>query len=124
MIGKGSIVVVSSLVVLFFHTNAVGVAIGGASDITGNAGTIIVGSYRTVRASVSDGTCFRIGRYASATVISALLNSVSVRLFGVSLSVGDIAACVGSVVVIYACGFARGNPCQKSSAGPLLVGRS
>ena len=27
--------------------------------------------HRTVRASVSDGTCFRIGRYASATVISA-----------------------------------------------------
>lgn len=52
--------------------------------------------HRTVRASVSDGTCFRIGRYASATVISALLNSVSVRLFGVSLSVGDIAVCVGS----------------------------
>lgn len=44
--------------------------------------------HRTVRASVSDGTCFRIGRYASATVISALLNDVSVRLFGVSLSVG------------------------------------
>lgn len=80
--------------------------------------------HRTVRASVLDGTCFRIGRYASATVISALLNGVSVRLFGVSLSVGDIAACVGSVVVIYACGFARGNPCQKSSAGPLPVGRS
>lgn len=77
-----------SSAVLFFHANAVGVAIGGASDITGNAGTIIVGSYRTVRASVSDGTCFRIGRYASATVISALLNGVSVRLFGVSLSVG------------------------------------
>lgn len=51
--------------------------------------------HRTVRASVSYGTCFRIGRYASATVISALLNDVSVRLFGVSLSVGDIAACVG-----------------------------
>lgn len=63
MIGKGSIVVVSSLVVLFFHTNAVGVAIGGASDITGNAGTIIVGSYRTVRASASDGTSIRIGRH-------------------------------------------------------------
>ena len=88
MIGKGSMVVVSSSTVSLFRANAVGVAIGGASDITGNAGTIIVGSYRTVRASVSDGTCFRIGRYASATVISALLNSVSVRLFGVSLSVG------------------------------------
>ena len=88
MIGKVSIVVMPSSAVLFFHANAVGVAIGGASDITGNAGTIIVGSYRTVRASVSDGTCFRIGRYASATVISALLNGVSVRLFGVSLSVG------------------------------------
>lgn len=124
MTGKGSIVEMLSSVVSLSHANAVGVAIGGASDITGNAGTIIVGSYRTVRASVSDGTCFRIGRYASATVISALLNDVRVRLFGVSLSVGDIAACVGSVVVIYACGFARGNPCQKSSAGPLLVGRS
>lgn len=43
--------------------------------------------HRTVRASVSDGTCFRIGRYASATVISALLNGVSVRLFGVPLCV-------------------------------------
>ena len=53
----------SSLVVLFFHTNAVGVAIGGASDITGNAGTIIVGSYRTILASVSDGTCIRIVRH-------------------------------------------------------------
>lgn len=52
--------------------------------------------HRTVRASVSEGTCFRIGRYASATVISVLLNGVSVRLFGVSLSVGDIAVCVGS----------------------------
>lgn len=52
--------------------------------------------HRMVRTSVSDGTCFRIGRYASATVISALLNSVSVRLFGVSLSVADIAVCVGS----------------------------
>lgn len=124
MIGKVSIVVMSSSVVSLSHANAAGVAIGGASDINGIAGTIIVGSYRTILASASDGTCFRIGRYASATVISALLNSVSVRLFGVSLSVGDIAACVGSVVVIYACGFARGNPCQKSSAGPLLVGRS
>ena len=63
MIGKGSIVVVSSSVVLFFHTNAVGVAIGGASDITGNAGTIIVGSYRAVRASASDGMSIRIGRH-------------------------------------------------------------
>lgn len=63
MIGKGSIVVVSSSVVLFFHTNAVGVAIGGASDITGNAGTIIVGSYRAVRASASGGTRIRIGRH-------------------------------------------------------------
>lgn len=63
MIGKGSIVVVSSSVVLFFHTNAVGVAIGGASDITGNAGTIIVGSYRAVRASASDGTRIRIVRH-------------------------------------------------------------
>lgn len=52
--------------------------------------------HRTVRASVSDVTCFRIGRYASATVISALLNGVSVRLFGVPLSVGDIAVCVVS----------------------------
>lgn len=52
--------------------------------------------HRTVRASVSDGTCIRIVRYASATVISAPLNGVSVRLFGVSLSVGDIAVCVGS----------------------------
>lgn len=63
MIERGSIVVMSSLVVLFFHTNAVGVAIGGASDITGNAGTIIVGSYRTILASVSDGTCIRIVRH-------------------------------------------------------------
>lgn len=127
MIGKGSIVVVSSSVVLFFHTNAVGVAIGGASDITGNAGTIIVGSYRAVRASASDGTCFRIGRYASATVISALLNGVSVRIFGVSLSVGDIAVCVVSVVVIYACGFARGQPlseifCRAFTCWLFLVG--
>lgn len=52
--------------------------------------------HRTVRASVSDGTCIHIVRYASATVISALLNGVSVRLFGVSLSVDDIAVCVGS----------------------------
>lgn len=87
MIGKVSIVVVPSSVVSLSCANAAGVAIGGASDITGNAGTIIVGSYRTVRASVSDGTCFRIGRYASATVISALLNGVSVRLFGVPLCV-------------------------------------
>ena len=63
MIGKVSIVVVSSSVALFFHANAVGVAIGGASDITGNAGTIIVGSYRTIRASASDGTSIRIGRH-------------------------------------------------------------
>lgn len=63
MIGKVSIVVVSSSVVLFFHANAAGVAIGGASDITGNAGTIIVGSYRTVRASASDGTRIRIVRH-------------------------------------------------------------
>lgn len=86
----------SSSVEFLPHANAAGVAIGGASDIAGNAGTIIVGSYRTIRASASDGTCFRIGRYASATVISALLNGVSMGLFGVSLSVGDIAVCVGS----------------------------
>ncbi len=54
----------SSSAVSLSHANAVGVAIGGASDITGNAGTIIVGSYRTVRASASDGTRIRIGRYA------------------------------------------------------------
>lgn len=63
MIGKGSIVVVSSLVVSLSRANAAGVAIGGASDITGIAGTIIVGSYRTVRASASDGTCIRIVRH-------------------------------------------------------------
>ena len=49
MIGKVSIVVVPSSVVSLSCANAAGVAIGGASDITGNAGTIIVGSYRTVR---------------------------------------------------------------------------
>lgn len=111
----------------FFHANTVGVAIGGASDITGNAGTIIVGSYRKVRASASDGTSIRIGRYASATVISALLNGLSVRIFCVSLSVGDIAVCVGSVVVIYACGFARGQPlseifCRAFTCWSFLVG--
>lgn len=63
MIGKGSIVVVSSSAVSLSRANAVGVAIDGASDITGNAGTIIVGSYRTVRASASDGTSIRIGRH-------------------------------------------------------------
>lgn len=115
MIGKVSIVVVPSSVVSLSRANAVGVAIGGASDITGNAGTIIVGSYRTIRASVSDGTCFRIGRYASATVISALLNDVSVRLFGVSLSVGDIAVCVGSA--------AEGVNGYKNCRGDFDVGR-
>lgn len=64
MIGEGSIVEMSSSVVSLSRANAAGVAIGGASDITGNAVTIIVGSYRTVRASASDGTYFRIGRYA------------------------------------------------------------
>lgn len=49
MIGKGSIVEMSSSVVPLSHANAVGVAIGGASDITGNAGAIIVGLYRTIR---------------------------------------------------------------------------
>ena len=63
MIGKVSIVVVSSSVVSLSRANAAGVAIGGASDITGNAGTIIVGSYRTVRASASDGTSIRIVRH-------------------------------------------------------------
>ena len=63
MIGKDSIVVVLSSAVSLSHANAVGVAIGGASDITGNAGTIIVGSYRAVRASASDGTSIRIGRH-------------------------------------------------------------
>ena len=63
MIGKGSIVEMSSSAVPLSRANAVGVAIGGASNITGNAGTIIVGSYRTVRASASDGTCIRIGRH-------------------------------------------------------------
>ena len=117
----------SSSAVSLSRANVVGDAIGGASDITGNAGTIIVGSYRTIRASASDGTCFRIGRYASATVISALLNGVSMRLFGVSLSVGDIAVRVGSVVVIYACGFARGQPlseifCRAFTCWSFLVG--
>lgn len=117
----------SSSVVSLSRANAAGVAIGGASDITGNAGTIIVGSYRTILASVSAGTCFRIGRYASATVISALLNEVRVRLFGVPLCVGDIAVCVGSVVVIYACGFARGQPlseifCRAFTCWSFLVG--
>lgn len=63
MIGEYSIVEMSSSVVSLSHANAVGVAIGGASDITGNAGTIIVGSYRTVSASASDGTSIRIGRH-------------------------------------------------------------
>lgn len=63
MIGRDSIVVVSSSVVSLSRANAAGVAIGGASDITGNAGTIIVGSYRAVRAYASDGTCIRIGRH-------------------------------------------------------------
>lgn len=53
----------SSSAVSLSHANAVGVAIGGASDITGNAGAIIVGSYRTIRASASDGTSIRIGRH-------------------------------------------------------------
>ena len=115
MIGKGSIVEMSSSAVSLSRANAAGVAIGGASDITGNAGTIIVGSYRTVRASVSYGTCFRIGRYASATVISALLNGVSVRLFGVSLSVGDIVVCVGSA--------AEGVNGYKNCRGDFDVGQ-
>ena len=63
MIGEDSIVEMSSSVVSLSRANAAGVAIGGASDITGNAGTIIVGSYRTVRASASDGTSIRIGRH-------------------------------------------------------------
>lgn len=63
MIGKESIVVVSSSVVSLSRANAVGVAIGRVSDITGSARTIIVGSYRTVRASASDGTRIRIGRH-------------------------------------------------------------
>ena len=105
----------SSSAVSLSCANAAGVAIGGASDITGNAGTIIVGSYRTIRASASDGTCFRIGRYASATVIFALLNGVSVRLFGVSLSVGDIAVCVGSA--------AEGVNGYKNCRGDFDVGR-
>ena len=53
----------SSSAVSLSRANVVGDAIGGASDITGNAGTIIVGSYRTIRASASDGTCIRIGRH-------------------------------------------------------------
>lgn len=127
MIGRDSIVEMSSSAVSLSRANVVGDAIGGASDITGNAGTIIVGSYRTIRASASDGTSIRIGRYASATVISALLNEVRVRLFGVSLSVGDIAVRVGSVVVIYACGFARGQPwseifCRAFTCWSFLVG--
>lgn len=63
MIGEDSIVEMSSSTVSLSHANAGGVAIGGASDITGNAGAIIVGSYRTIRASASDGTCIRIGRH-------------------------------------------------------------
>lgn len=63
MIGEDSIVEMSSSVVSLSHANVAGVAIGGASDITGNAGTIIVGSYRAVRASASDGTSIRIGRH-------------------------------------------------------------
>lgn len=53
----------SSSAVFLFHANAAGIVIGGASDIAGNAGAIIVGSYRTIRASASDGTCIRIGRH-------------------------------------------------------------
>lgn len=53
----------SSSVVSLSRANAAGVVIGGASDITGNAGAIIVGSYRTIRASASDGTSIRIGRH-------------------------------------------------------------
>lgn len=63
MTGEGSIVEMSSSAVFLFHANVGGVAIGGASYITGNAGTIIVGSYRTIRASASDGTCIRIERH-------------------------------------------------------------
>lgn len=63
MTGEDAIVVMSSSAVSLSRANAVGVAIGGASDIVGNAGTIIVGSYRTIRASASDGTCIRIGRH-------------------------------------------------------------
>ena len=63
MPGEGSIVEMSSSAVFLFHANVGGVAIGGASYITGNAGTIIVGSYRTIRASASDGTSIRIGRH-------------------------------------------------------------
>lgn len=63
MIGRDSIVEMSSSAVSLSRANVVGDAIGGASDITGNAGTIIVGSYRTIRASASDGTCIRIGRH-------------------------------------------------------------
>lgn len=63
MTGEGSIVEMSSSTVSLFHANAAGVAIGGASGIAGNAGTIIVGSYRTIRASASDGTSIRIGRH-------------------------------------------------------------
>lgn len=63
MTGEGSIVEMSSSAVFLFHANAAGIVIGGASDIAGNAGAIIVGSYRTIRASASDGTCIRIGRH-------------------------------------------------------------
>ena len=63
MIGKGSIVEMLSSVVSLSRAHAAGVAIGGASDITGNAGTIIVGSHRTVLASASDGTSIRIVRH-------------------------------------------------------------
>lgn len=63
MIEEDSMVEMSSSAVPLSRANAGGVAIGGASDITGNAGTIIVGSYRTIRASASDGTCIRIGRH-------------------------------------------------------------
>lgn len=103
MIGKVSIVVVSSSVVLFFTPmlSELPLAERQTSLVTpGPSLSVRIGRYvhphRTVRASVSYGTCFRIGRYASATVISALLNGVSVRLFGASLSVGDIAVCVVS----------------------------
>ena len=63
MTGEDSIVEMSSSAVSLSRANVAGVAIGGVSDITGNAGTIIVGSYRTVRASASDGMSIRIGRH-------------------------------------------------------------
>lgn len=134
MIGKVPIVVMSSSAVPLFRANTAGVAIGGVSDITGNAGTIIVGSYRTVRASASDGTRIRIGRhvlpYRSIRVGNSHLRAAERREregLWCLVECGRYCSRVGSVVVIYACGFARGQPlseifCRAFTCWSFLVG--